>query len=81
MLHTQVTDVELQDWILEEVRRNLDCPDFAVELTFVRLHSPYPSGATWDVDSVPGSHEWSTTCRDTFDTAVRLAQRAFDLID
>ena len=81
VLHQQVTDVELQDWITEEVRRHPNCRGFAAELRFVQLHSPYPSGATWEVDAVTGGHEWSAACRDMFNTAVRQAQRAFDLIE
>ena len=81
MLHEQVTDVELKDWITEEVRRHARYRGFAAELTFVTLHSPYPSGATWDIDTATGSREWSAACRDTFNTAVRQAQRAFDLTE
>ena len=81
MLHDQVTDAELQDSIVENIRRKPEFRGFAAELTFVRLHSPTPSGATWVVSTVTGAREWSTACRHAFETAVRHAQRVFDLFD
>jgi hypothetical protein len=81
VLHEQGTDAELQDSIVENIRRKPEFRGFAAELTFVRLHSPSPAGATWVVFTVTGVREWSTACRHAFETAVRHAQRAFDLLD
>ena len=81
MLHERVTEGELQDWILGEVRRRPDSHTFTAQLTFVRFHTPASSGATWGVDATRGRETWSHPFRDAFDVAVRQAQRVFDLVD
>jgi hypothetical protein len=81
VLHERVTDRELQDWLIEEIRRKPDWGAFAADLTFVRLHSASSSGATWEVEVATGSDTWSRARHHIFETAVRQAQQAFDLID
>ena len=81
MLHARVTDRELQEWLIEEIRRKPDWRTFAADLTFVRLHSASSSGATWEVERATGSDTWSRARHHIFETVVRQAQQAFDLID
>lgn len=81
MRHERVTEGELQDWILAEVRRRPDSHGFTAKLTFVRFHFPASSGATWAVDATTDRETWSHPFRDAFDVAIRQAQRVFDLVD
>ncbi|HEX4560209.1 MAG TPA: hypothetical protein VH113_00140 [Gemmatimonadales bacterium] len=76
-----MTDRELQDWLIEEIRRKPDWGTFAADLTFVRRHSASSSGATWEVEAATGSDTWSRARHHAFEAAVRQAQQAFDLID
>jgi hypothetical protein len=73
-----LTEIELQDWIVGEVRKYLPCRGFSTELTFVRR--THGSGAGWDIGTATGSSEWSIACRTAFEAAVRHAQRDIDLI-
>ena len=81
VLHQLVSDIELEEWIVDDVRRHIGCRHFTTSVTFARLHSAYSSGATWEIDTVTARSAWSTPCREAFDIAVRAAQRAFDLTD
>jgi hypothetical protein len=80
--HAQVTRQELHDWIVREVRRKLAWPDFAAQVTFMRLPHPDRSGATWWLHSLGEEMlTWTPECLDTFVAAVERAQHQFDLTD
>lgn len=81
MLHQAVTCDELHEWIIEEVRRRPSCTAFAAAFTFVRLPTPDAQGRTWRVQSPVGEHTWSAAAVGAFETTVRHARRAFDLIE
>lgn len=81
MLHQLVTSDELHDWIVEEVRRRPNCADFAAAFTFVRLPTPDAQGRTWRVQGLIGEQVWDAATLGAFETAVRHARRAFDLIE
>jgi hypothetical protein len=80
--HAQLTRQELHDWIVREVRRKLAWPDFAAQVTFMRLPHSDRSGATWWLHSLGEEMlTWTPECLDTFVAAVEHAQQRFDLTD
>jgi hypothetical protein len=80
--HAQLTRQELQDWIVREVRRKLAWPDFAAQVTFMRLPHADQAGATWWLHSLGEEMlKWTPECLDTFVAAVERAQHQFDLTD
>ena len=81
MLHQVVTRDELHEWIVEDVHRRPGCESFAAAFSFVRLPTPDAQGRTWRVQGLLGEETWDAATVGAFETAVRHAQRAFDLIE
>lgn len=81
MQHRVVTRDRLHEWIVEEVHRRSGCEGFAAAFSFVRLPTPDGHGRTWRVQSPVGEQGWDAATVGAFETAVRHAQRAFDLIE
>jgi len=78
--HRQLTRQELHDWIVREVQRKLAWPDFAAQVTFMRLPHPARSGATWWLHSLGEEMlKWTPECLDTFVAAVAVSYKHLTL--
>ena len=78
MKRRPMTEQELRDWVIQQVRHHPDCGDFSAEFTVLRRAPLTPFDPTWDVQTVR-TEQGNPVCLGRFQRAVEDARRRFDL--